>query len=130
MRKFIVTILATIYLVASTGTSVNLHYCMGKLIDWTLADDKKELCVYCGMTKNGSTEGCCTDDQKFIKNTDDQKTAATVVLLKLASASLPASFIDKPEHLFTSLTEESPNANAPPRSGAVPVYLSNCVFLI
>jgi hypothetical protein len=130
MRKFIVTILAAVYLVASTGASVSIHYCMGKLVDWTLDNDQKIHCSYCGMAKNGSAEGCCKDDQKFVKNTDDQKTAATVELIILSSASLPSSFIDKPEHLFSSLTEGSPNANAPPRTSSVPVYLSNCVFLI
>ena len=35
MKKAIVSILAVLYLCSSAGATVHLHYCMGKLVNWS-----------------------------------------------------------------------------------------------
>ena len=37
MKKLLITILALVYLTVSSGATVNLHYCMGKLMSWDLS---------------------------------------------------------------------------------------------
>jgi hypothetical protein len=131
MKKLIVSILALVYLSSSTGTSVDIHYCMGKLVDWTFSHKEAKSCSKCGMEKNGSNEGCCKDEQKFLKNTDDQKTASsTVQLFQLAGADLPVQQVFQQASFPVSLTEEYPLANAPPERGSVALHIRHCVFLI
>ena len=131
MKKFIVSILALVYLSSSTGTSVDIHYCMGKLVNWTFSHTEGKSCDKCGMEKKGSDSGCCKDEQKFLKNTDDQKAASNVVqLFQVAGADLPVQQQYHHASFPVSLTEEYPLSNAPPLSGAVSLHVRNCVFLI
>jgi len=133
MKKFIVTILALVYLGTSTGATIHMHYCMGKLADWGLGHkNASNTCSKCGMENKGKKgNSCCKDEHKFFKNTTDQKTAeASLQLMQTVTLALPVSFIDIPAKEITSLTEENPFSHAPPRSGNVAVYIRNCDFRI
>ena len=132
MKKFVVTILALIYLGTSTGATIHMHYCMGKLASWGLGHNESKTCGECGMEKTDKKDnGCCKDEHQFFKNTTDQKTVeASLQLMQIVATSLPVSFIEIPAIGFTSVTEENPLTNAPPRSYTVAVYIRNCVFLI
>lgn len=109
-----------------------MHYCMGKLADWGLGHNKSKTCGQCGMVKTESKDnGCCKDEQKFLKDDSAQKvTESNLQLMQLMATALPSAYIQLPEIVFPSLTEESPNSNAPPRTQGVPVYIRNCVFRI
>lgn len=132
MKKFITAILAVLYLGTSSGATIHMHYCMGKLADWGLGHNKSKTCGQCGMEKTESTDnGCCKDEHKFFKDDSAQKiTENSLQMLQVLSAAMPAAYIELPVVEFPSLTEESPNSNAPPRTQGVPVYIRNCVFLI
>ncbi len=132
MKKIIITIVAFFYLAVSSGFTVHMHYCMGKLADWSLGHNKTKVCSKCGMKKSEEKDnGCCKDDHKFIKNITDQKTGeAGFQLLKLISVAIPVSFAEIPSVNFPSVTEENPISHAPPRSSGVAVYIRNSVFLI
>ncbi len=71
MKKFLITILAIVYLGSSTGATVNLHYCMGKLKSWDLFHASKNTCGSCGMEK--AKTGCCHDEQKQFHAAQDQQ---------------------------------------------------------
>lgn len=132
MKKFIVSIIAVLYLFASTGAAVNVHYCMGKMADWSLGHKNSKACGYCGM-KNSvkKNNGCCTDEHKFIKNEDDQKAGSSFQLnLKQIAAELPLSYFSYDTEFTGSITEDHPISNSPPRSGNVPLYLFKRTFLI
>ena len=132
MKKFITAILAVLYLGTSTGATIHMHYCMGKLADWGLGHNKSKTCGKCGMEKsNEKDNGCCKDEHKFLKDDSAQKvTESNLQLMQLMATALPSAYIQLPELALPSLTEESPNSNAPPRTQAVPVYIRNCVFRI
>src|SRR6266516_5502726 len=78
MKKFLVFILSLVYLTGSTGATVHMHYCMGKLIGWSLQHDskKKDQCRKCGMKNSTNKKGCCKDEQKHIQIEKDQKGSA------------------------------------------------------
>src|SRR5258708_39522872 len=78
MKKFFVFILSLVYLTASTGATVHMHYCMGKLVEWGLQQDpkKKDKCSKCGMKNLANKKGCCKDEQKHIQIEKDQKGSA------------------------------------------------------
>ena len=75
--------------------------------------------------------GCCKDENKFLKNNADQKTTATALqMAQLIAVDLPVSIYEISIVDLTSVTEENPVSNAPPRSSSVAVYIRNCVFRI
>lgn len=75
--------------------------------------------------------GCCKDENKFIKNTTDQQASETAIqLFQVMAVAMPVSFFEIPAIQISSVTEEHPGSHAPPRDSGVAVYIRNCVFLI
>lgn len=132
MKKLITAILAVLYLGTSSGATVHLHYCMGKLADWGLRHNKSKTCPKCGMEKsNKSDNSCCKDEQKFLKDDSAQKlTVINLQMLQLFSVAIPASFTELPVINFSSVTEENPISHAPPRTHGVAIYIFKRSFLI
>jgi len=127
MKKILVSILAIFYLASAVGATVHLHYCMDKLINWSLVKGDGDKCDKCGMKKDG---GCCKDENKFVKNSIDQNIAGTAVQLwKAPSVATLTDFII-PENYSFSLIEEYPICHAPPLVNAGEIYILNCVFRI
>ncbi len=129
MKKFLVAILAILYLGTTTGATVHIHYCMGKQAGWSLTHEENKKCGRCGMEKSGDEpNACCSDEQQFFKNDKDQKSSAAFQLLPLVATPLPVSFFDVsvPAH-FTTPSQKLYNFD-PPRSGVLSIYKRNCVF--
>ena len=132
MRRFITIIVAILYISTSTGATVHLHYCMGKLADWGLGHDKSTTCGKCGMAKSESKKtGCCKDEHKLIKNNADQKIAERSVLLTaIAGIALLPGYTEFTVQHITCAAEEYPISNGPPRSSGIAAYLFNRTLLI
>jgi len=125
MKKILVSILAVFYLTSTVGATVHLHYCMDKLVNWSLNDEGNK-CQKCGMEKDGN---CCKDENKFVKNNIDQKVAeSSFQLIQMTAVASPAAFIHTTEYYVTSITQENSFDHAPPRSNSVGIYLLNSVF--
>jgi len=74
MKKLLSVILALLYLSTSVGATIELHYCMGRLIEWSLRHEDNSMCSNCGMEKNLElTSGCCKDEYKLVRIDQDQK---------------------------------------------------------
>ena len=131
MKKIVVAILAILYMSTATGATIHIHYCMGKLVNWSLWHSKEDKCSKCGMKKtDGKDSGCCKDEHKQIKLENDQKISKIAVqFLQLAAFDIQVSFIEIPSHRFASAIEENPVSRAPLRSSDA-VYIRNCSFLI
>ena len=126
MKKFIITILALAYFVSSAGATIHLHYCMDKLVNWSLSEKPANNCEKCGMEKDGV---CCKDEHHFIKSSTDQKTAESDIHLFQASAiAAPNPFITHSELYFSQKAKHT-TGHAPPNSG-VDIHIRNCVFRI
>lgn len=132
MKRFVAAILAVLYISTSSGATIHMHYCMGKLADWGLGNNKSKTCGNCGMEKSDEKDnGCCKDEHKFVKNETDQKAAeAGFQMMQSVSIALPVSFFEIQDNNIPSVTEENPISHAPPRSSGVAVYLLNRSFLI
>jgi hypothetical protein len=130
MKKFLVSILAIFYLGTSVGATVNLHYCMGELVNWDLSVQDTHTCGNCGMEKvKNKKNGCCEDKQHILQVEKDQKAESrfqTDAPVSVAVIHTYPSFIMP---VTTSVTEEYPVSNAPPRS-IVPVRIRYCIFRI
>ena len=126
MKKFIVTILALVYLISSAGVTLHLHYCMDKLINWSLSERPGNLCETCGMDEDGN---CCKDEHHFIKNNTDQKTAQIdISLFQITAIATPAPLIITSE-LYFSQKAKHRTSHIPPNS-VLDILILNCVFRI
>jgi len=130
MKKFIVSILAVLYLSSSIGATVHLHYCMDKLIGWSLEHSKGNRCSKCGMVKKQKGKACCKDEHKQLKLQNDQKAAASYQAIQLSSVAILTNFFTCPSVHLSSLVEENPLSHAPPGSECIPLYIRNQVFRI
>ena len=129
MKKFIIAILAVLYLGTTTGTTVHLHYCMDKLAGWSLTNEEMERCGKCGMEKKGDQpNSCCKDKQQFLKNDKDQKNTTPFQLLPLPVVDLPVNFIEFNEPLTLDNFKTSVRSNAPPPGSGISIYKRNCVY--
>lgn len=132
MKKFFTAILALLYIGTSTGANIQVHYCMGKLAGWGIGHNEAATCGKCGMKQSvKKANDCCKDENKFIKNDTDQKTAeASFQMAQAMAVALPVAFFEIPAADKSSVTEENPISHAPPRDSGVAVYIRNCVFRI
>ncbi len=129
MKKILTAILAVLYITTSTGATIHLHYCMGKLAKWEIVEKDSKRCAICGMKITEKNKGCCKDEHKFVKNNSDQKvTEASLHIAHTIALALPVSFIEISNLDFHSITEENPFSNAPPISSSPAIFLRNCNF--
>lgn len=126
MKRLFAFILAIIYLSSTAGATIHLHYCMDKLVNWSLNDEGSK-CKNCGMEKDG---GCCKDENKFVKNNLDQSATGAIQLLLAAATDTSVSFINVDENYSFSLISEHPACHAPPIKTGVDILVRNCVFRI
>ena len=132
MKKLVIAILSFLYISTSSGATLQMHYCMDKLVDWSIGhSDKKNTCNNCGMEKDGKGKnGCCKDEHKQLKIEKDQKTAAAFELTLSLATAIPVSH---PVYNFVgiaSVTEQFPLSNAPTPSPHLAAYIRNCTFRI
>lgn len=128
MKKILVSILAIFYLTSVVGTTVHLHYCMNKLINWSLTKSDGDKCDKCGMKKDG---GCCKDEHKLVKNNVDQNTTESAAqFMQPLPVLAPSAFINSSEDYSSTLIEEYSICHAPPLIKASEIYILNCVFRI
>lgn len=128
MKKGLITILAFTYLSVSSGATINMHYCMGKLMTVDMKQEQKSACGNCGMEKSGH-KGCCKDEQKKLQIEKDQKISeSSFQFLTVASdINIPAySYFS----YVQSISVDYPVSHAPPGRGSIPIFIRNCNFRI
>ncbi len=133
MKKSLFTILALIYMAASTGATIHLHYCMGRLAETGFFQQEGGHCNLCGMEKSGDEDnGCCNDREETVKISIDQKYAAAHIFhFEQPFTNLEATYTGfLPRFQVAACDKVPPVSNAPPRSQQVPEYLLNCLFRI
>lgn len=131
MRRFVVALLAILYLTTASGATVHFHYCMGKFVNASLVhnEDGTHECENCGMTKKQS-KGCCKDEQKVIKTDVSEKGHSIVFDTQSHTAVVPSLavtpvFANRAQVLaFTRLTVP------PPLARSCPIYIQVCNFRI
>ncbi|GAA0560292.1 HYC_CC_PP family protein [Chitinophaga japonensis] len=136
MKRLITLILTFIYMGTVTGAPVQLHYCMGKLVEWQLGSSEKERCGKCGMKKVPAGTGiakkqCCEDQFKELKLKKDQRLPASASQLVFTPVALIPAYVSvMPAAPVTSLATAFPVTTGPPPAADVPVFLLHCNFRI
>jgi len=126
MKKFLIAILAIIYMGVSSGFAMTIHYCMGKISSVELLTHTDK-CGKCGM-KTGS--GCCKDDFKIFKINDAHKIISNDINIFSPVAIIDnlKSILDSDLH-HTQITSNY-NNNSPPVSQGISLCILNSVFRI
>jgi hypothetical protein len=72
MKRIVAGIIAFLYLAIASGIGISIHYCMGNKtgVDYSYQSDRQ--CHRCGMDNK---QGCCHDEYKIVKISDDQQVA-------------------------------------------------------
>ena len=128
MKKAASSILLIIYVAATSGIAINLHYCMNRFDSLQLGAAKTEICGKCGMHTEDANS-CCHDEVKIIKLQDDQQSASLnyQFVSPEALAENPPLFVTEP--VIVGGEKFSVNNHSPPLSKQ-DTYLRNCVFRI
>ena len=130
MKKLTVSIFAVFYLAISSGFTVHIHYCMNKVAGWNLFHSDKGKCGTCGMHKDDS-KGCCKDEQKVVKFTNDQKlTDNSFTQIQQLSLAIITPVITDHDYLTTQSELTELFNLPPPYLRSVPVFVRNCNFRI
>lgn len=128
MKKVILVFLTLLYGVMSSGITLNLHYCMGRLtnVEW----GSVSTCASCGQKKMASH--CCTDKTQYVKLTVDQNVndVSAVKLMPAVTELFPMLFCD-----FISLGTENTGwisavFDSPLEQTGVPLFVHHCTYLI
>ena len=128
MKKFALIAFSIFYLLIVTGVNLNMHYCGGKLISISIAQNSNENGC-CGVKK--STKGCCQDESKFIKLKDKHIQSADLKMsVKLISSILITSEFNVSINELTSKSEIVSNYHSPPPNYKIPLFLKNRVLII
>jgi hypothetical protein len=130
MKKFLVSILAIFYLGTSVGATVNLHYCMGRLVNWDLSVKETHTCGKCGMEKvKAKKNGCCEDKYQVLQVEKDQKAENRYQPAAPVAIAVVTTFLSFETPVASSIAEEYPVSNAPPRP-SVPICIRYCIVRI
>lgn len=132
MKRIIVSILAILYIGTSAGANVRLHFCMDQLISWQLGQETTDNCERCGMKKTASQEdGCCKDEQQFLKCSTDQKANSFALqLTPLSWAAIPSVHIGWLANRYRSISQSATLQQTGAFAVGLPLYLRNAVFRI
>lgn len=127
MKKLFIILIMLVYGVSSSGMTINLHYCCGKLDDVSFTGDHSKGCAMASVKKNSK---CCHNQQLTVKlNTDQQQAVKWVQVHKAYVAELPAPvYLLTPTNLLAATGVLA--RGTPFTLPSVPIYLRNCVFRV
>lgn len=132
MKKFIVAIIAILYITSSTGATVHVHYCMGKLVEKKVWQNNNNKCSKCGMSYSKSIKkSCCKDEHKEIKISKDQNSSTNFLTsIQPSFEAIFTTFSAFSIAEFATISGKKPTTNSPPKYCKTAVYIKNCSFLI
>lgn len=125
MKKFLVLVLLTLYMGSSTGATLRMHYCKGRLVEVQLTAGADGHCTMCGAATAGN---CCKSEHKTVKLDKDQQAAGS------AAWTLPEAEVATPLLLMApaapvQMAAHRPASHAPPQ-GKVHPNILHCIFRI
>jgi len=127
-KKLIIVLLIAVYGVSSSGMTVYVHYCCGKLDKIDLSDSNNKKCP---LHFEASTKGCCDGKQIEIKiKSDHQPEYAVKKVLKqfsinhIAEASTNTASYTLPYPIL------SYSSTSPPLKCNTSLHKLYCVYLI
>ncbi|WP_111599942.1 HYC_CC_PP family protein [Chitinophaga skermanii] len=130
MKKLLTILIAVLYTIITSGFTVNVHYCMGKIAEVKLQEPKHASCNKCGRADGKSN--CCKHEVKYLKMANEHQVAKTQGDMQPLFAAIALPVLEFPTiDLPVSIITNQPRANAPPGlSSQEPLYIQHNAFLI
>lgn len=130
MKKLAAILLMTLYSLATMGTTIAMHYCMGDKMGVSLGYSNPDVCEYCHMEKHPDeyTDHCCKNENHFVKVTADQDIAVSSQWIKLFVAPATTAAPAFPDLALSSLFKSPAKGKLIPPE--IPLYQRHCNFRI
>ena len=126
MKKLAVILIMLLYGFTSTGMTLQLHYCCGKLKSVELfATEKKD----CGMSHKMGSKPCCETKAFAGSQKSDQLLQVQAINLMVAPADIPAPVAHTAEIILPETISYVASDTSPPQA-STPIFIRNCVFRI
>ncbi|MEP6468105.1 MAG: hypothetical protein ABJB05_17465 [Parafilimonas sp.] len=129
MKKIFTSILFVLYLAASSGATINFHYCMGKFIGLDVDAFSDNTCSNCGMAKE-KKKGCCNEKHTTLQLKKDQLASNIneVPINDFVFIQHQYSFII---HSLNDVEKDAAQSiHSPPLIQPISACIFNCVFRI
>lgn len=127
MRPILLISLAAFYLVMNCGAVVNIHFCCGELVDWSLNGEASKCCDH---SATGIQKNCCKDVSLVFQQDDTQETSKSFKVILPVLIAIPLALPE--EELTISHTHYEKRVWAkcdpPPFAVQSDLYLSNRVI--
>ena len=126
MKKIVVIILLLVYGLSSSGATIHLHFCCGKLDDISFSSISPKSC----SIKTSSSKDCCNSKHVELKVKADQEPVIKwLAAFKAFTKFLyPANYMGLAPVVKISFNEF---ANGPPVEAlTVPLFIQYCVYRI
>ena len=127
MKKFIISIVAVLYITISSGMVFSVHYCMGKISSVKIDLLANNLCS-CGSKKE--SKGCCKTEHKFIKIEDNHQASFADVVFQSPVQNILSNYNFINTALIQNNEVNTFNTNSPLLLSKQYSYIRNCIFLI
>ena len=128
MKRFLIVIFALLYIGLSSGITLTILHCMGKLVEVGIWQD--ETCNTFGAKH--AHKSCCSTETQFIKISDDQNVDQLQVIKYVPMAI--ALLFDLRDLYNLPETEQEANipvhSNTPPEWSGTDRLIHHCTFLI
>jgi hypothetical protein len=130
MKKYLVFIFTLFYFTVASGTTLEFHHCMGKLVEWGMSEpSESKICDNCKMSAEDS-ENCCKKDQHDVKIEKAQKTQFNYEFKQLASPVTQAFAANFALDAVQRTVVTGNLFHGPPRTEKTPVFLLLRTFRI
>jgi hypothetical protein len=125
LKKLFAILMIMLYAVSSTGATVQLHYCCGKLKSIKLGTSPVK---DCGSKHKMGTKPCCETKQVSSKNQDQQQ-VYTIAINEQAPAEHQVYFSEVTQLNYPGVPSDDLIVHSsPPLSQSL--FIFNCVFRI
>ena len=132
MKRLLVVIFLLAYIGTSTGITLSIHRCMGKLVEVELWQNDK--CSSCGADKSSQSHSCCTTEMQQIKLTVDQSVNQLPVIkhipVVIALLFDLSDLFNLYENRQAALPLSDFHFKTPPECSGTERLIQNCTFLI
>ena len=127
MKKLSIILLMLVYTLSSTGMTINMHYCCGKLDGVTFFPKKERSCK---MGNHLKKSGCCNDKQISSSLTADQQTAAKSVQSTKQTIAAAVCHVGNTSFKDYIVSVDRLARGTPKHIPLIPLFIKNCVFRI
>ncbi len=117
MKQLVTIILAAFYFMVSSGLTIDMHFCDGKLVEVTFFDAEQNCCCASSVCDNDAIADCCGDETLLLQV--DQWQIVSSIPAYETSAMLYVSMQDWDEKVLEVETEQvsyDSNKSPPPQT--------------